>query len=113
MPFQPGNHEQAKRKHPGRHKRAIEEKFIGILRSTITPEDWQTVVMTALAQAKAGRDADRQWLSDWLQGKVPEKHEISGPDGEPMQIEIVDYANWQIQHRQSVDAEANGGDGKG
>jgi hypothetical protein len=110
MPFQKGNHEQAKRKHPGRHKRAFEEKFIGILRSSVSADDWQQVVAKALDQARNGDTKAREWLSNWMQGKVPDRIEHSGPEGEPVAIEIVDYENWALEHRPAMDSEAEGSD---
>ncbi len=69
-------HEPTNNGKGGRPKRAIEDRFIGILRDTVTPDDWKTIILTAIAGAKSGRDADRQWLSDWLQGKPVERKEI-------------------------------------
>ena len=51
-----------------------------LFQQCVRPEDWQTVIWTALARAKAGDKAAREWLSAWIVGKVPDevKHEQSG-----------------------------------
>jgi len=95
MSFAAGNQEWRKRKResPGRPKRSTEDKFVAILRSTVTPEDWSRIVQTAIARASAGDHQARQWLSDWLQGKVPDKIEHTGADGDPVTIIITKYAD--------------------
>ena len=70
----------------GRPKRAVEEKYLDILRATVTPDDWKTITQTAIARAKAGDNVARQWLSDWMLGKPVERHELTGAEGEPIRV---------------------------
>ena len=70
----------------GRPKRAAEEKYLQLLRDTVTPEDWKMITQTAIARAKAGDNVARQWLSDWVLGKPVERHEVTGADGEPIRV---------------------------
>lgn len=69
----------------GRPKRSTEERYLRALRRYVTLEDWEKVVKTALARAKAGDSAARQWLSDYLIGKPTQRMEHTGPDGGPIQ----------------------------
>ena len=91
MSFQAGNQEWKKRKtqSTGRKPRPVEERYLELLRQTVTEQDWVTIVQTASARAKAGDNVARQWLSDWVLGKPVERHELTGADGEPIMV-VVD-----------------------
>lgn len=53
--------------------RTYQESMRAVFEQIITRDDWQKVVMTALALAKAGDKSAREWLSDWVIGKVPDE----------------------------------------
>lgn len=88
--FQKGNNEQAKRKtrSGGRLPRPKEARYLSLLLEIVTEDEWKKVVLTALARARAGDSVARSWLSDWILGKPIERHEHSGPDGEPVAVII-------------------------
>lgn len=88
MSFQDGNHEWKKRKSHGRKPKAVVERYNAILLEECKPEDWRTVCRTAVAGAKAGRARDREFVAERILGKVPEKHELTGADGEPILVRV-------------------------
>jgi len=53
-------------------------------------DDWNTIIDSTVARAKAGDSTARQWLSDYLLGKPVQRQEISGPDGGPVTVNFVD-----------------------
>lgn len=57
---------------PGRPRLSVEERYLGILRRTVTNEDWEKIVLVAIARAKAGDKSAREWLSHYLIGKPTE-----------------------------------------
>lgn len=73
----------------GRPKRSTEERYLAALSRRVKMEDWYKIIDTALARAKAGDAAARQWLSDYLMGKPIQRQEITGADGDAFRIEIV------------------------
>ena len=80
---------------PGRPKKAREEKYLDILLSIITPDEWAKVCSVALSRAKAGDSRAREWLANYIVGKPVEKREISSPEGEGLRI-LVEYVNGPI-----------------
>jgi len=74
---------------PGRPKRSVEEKYLAALYRRVSIKDWNTIIDSAVARAKAGDSTARQWLSDYLLGKPVQRQEISGPDGGPVVV-----VNW-------------------
>lgn len=75
---------------PGRPKKSREERYLEILISTVTEQDWQAIIMRAVADAKRGDATARKWLADYIIGPPVERKEISGADGNALRIEIVD-----------------------
>ena len=80
---------------PGRPRKAREEKYLDILVSICTPDEWATVCKVAVARAKSGDARAREWVGNYLVGKAIDKHEISGPEGEGLRI-LVEYVNGPI-----------------
>ena len=54
---------------PGRPKRTTEERFLGLLVSCVTDEDWKKITGKAAEQARRGDDRARKWLTDYLIGQ--------------------------------------------
>lgn len=77
----------------GRLKRSTEEKYLAILRETITPEDWQDICIRAIQDAKRGDAAARKWCADYLIGPPIERKEITGAGGGPVKLHWDDGEN--------------------
>lgn len=73
----------------GRPKRKIEETYYATMQANVSQEDWAAIVAKAVTQAKEGSNWARQWLSDNLMGKPVQRIEASGPEGAPIQTEII------------------------
>lgn len=73
----------------GRAPRAVERKYLEILKSVCTPDEWRAVCMVALVAAKAGDAVARKWISDYLLGTPVQRTEVTGADGGALQTEIV------------------------
>jgi len=58
----------------------------------VSMDDWKKIIHVAVARAKSGEAASRQWLSDYLLGKPVQKNEISGEGGDALRI-LVEYVN--------------------
>ena len=69
----------------GRPKKAREERYYEIAMSTVTYDDWKAIVKKAAQQAKKGDNMARKWLGDYLVGPPAQRHELSGPDGGPIE----------------------------
>ena len=76
----------------GRGKRNREIAYYRIMETTVTPADWQAIVAKAVSQAKHGDSLARKWLSDYLVGTPPQRHELTGSDGDPLKV-LVEYVN--------------------
>lgn len=76
----------------GRPKKAREERYLEILLTTVTFDDWKKIVERAVDQAKRGDATARKWLADYAIGAPVQKQEVSGADGAPLEI-IVRYAD--------------------
>ena len=72
---------------PGRPPKEREEKYYDILLTTVTFEDWKSIVKKAAEQARKGDAVARKWLSDYLVGTAQQKLEVSGT----LQIVTVDW----------------------
>ena len=59
----------------------MEEKYLAALYRRVSIEDWNKIIDSTVARAKAGDATARQWLSDYLLGKPVQRQEVSGPDG--------------------------------
>jgi len=71
---------------PGRPPKKREERYLDILISKVTFADWEKIVQKAAKQAAAGNAVARKWLSDYLVGQPPQKHELSTKDDKPIFI---------------------------
>ena len=60
----------------GRLPRKKEERYLRALTRCCRMKDWETIVDTAVARAKTGDAVAREWLSKYLMGPPPQKHEI-------------------------------------
>lgn len=67
----------------------MEERYLAALYRRVSTADWNAIIDSAVARAKAGDSTARQWLSDYLLGKPVQRSEISGPDGAPIVV-----VNW-------------------
>jgi len=73
--FKPGNTYGT-----GRPKREIEQNYLEILKSELTPAIWAGIVKRAMADALKGVPSARQWLSDYAIGKPSTIVELRGED---------------------------------
>jgi hypothetical protein len=55
----------------------------------VTLKDWETITLTAVARAKAGEKAARQWLSDYLLGPPVQRLEADIESDNRLLIEIL------------------------
>jgi len=76
----------------GRPKKERETQYRDILISTVTFERWKKIVLKAADQAERGDAVARKWLSDNLIGMPVQKAEVSGADGNALEI-FVRYAD--------------------
>ncbi len=60
----------------GRRKRSTEEQYLKRMAKIVTIGDWDKVVHTAVARAKAGDPVARKWLSDYLIGSPTQRTEL-------------------------------------
>lgn len=81
---------------PGRPPKAREERYYEIAMNTVTFEDWKHIIRKAVTDARRGDATARKWISEYL-APQSKRFEMSGPDGEPIPIEMVevvkDYGN--------------------
>ena len=73
---------------PGRPARSKEEKYLTTLSKRCTIKEWEKIVDTAIARAKAGDPRARQWLSDYLLGRPQQFMDITS-GGERLPSVIV------------------------
>ena len=52
----------------GRSKKEVEQDYMDVTIKTVTTDDWEAIVIKAIAQAKKGDTAARKWLGDNLVG---------------------------------------------
>ena len=52
--------------------------------------DWRAIIVKAVSQAKHGDAVARKWLSDYLMGTPPQRHELTGSDGDPLAVQIIE-----------------------
>lgn len=88
MPFKKGQSGNPN----GRKPKEREIEYSNIIQSTCSPSDWKEICKTAIAQAKRGDERARKWLSDNLVGLPVQKNEITGKDGQPIVVKLVDDA---------------------
>jgi hypothetical protein len=51
---------------PGRPSRDVESRFLNVLSTCTTDEEWTKIVKVAIIQAQQGRAPARDWLSKYL-----------------------------------------------
>lgn len=73
---------------PGRPKKSREERYLDILVSTVTEEDWEEIILRAVVDAKRGDATARKWLADYMIGPPVEKKEITGKDGGTIKVTL-------------------------
>lgn len=74
----------------GRAPRDREERYYEITLSTVSFDAWARIVAKARDQALKGEPVARKWLSDYLVGTPPQRHELTGEDGGPLSITIIE-----------------------
>jgi len=79
----------------GRPKREREQQYLDRMGKIVTLKEWEKVVGTALSRAKAGDAAARKWLSDYLLGSPVQRAEISGADGDAIELRLVYVNDWR------------------
>lgn len=70
----------------GRPAKEREKRFMEITLAACTLDDWKQIVKEAVTLAKDGDHQARKWLSDYLLGPPPQRHELSGPEGAPIDL---------------------------
>ena len=74
---------------PGRPKKYRETRYYEIMMTTCSYADWETIIMKAVTQAKRGDKDARKWLADRLMGTPLQRREVTGADGDSLQVELV------------------------
>lgn len=74
----------------GRAPKEREERYYEILMTSISFDDWRSIIDKARDQAKKGDSVARKWLADYLVGPPVERKELTGADGGPIEVvEII------------------------
>jgi len=73
----------------GRAPKSREERYLEILISTVTEQDWQAIIIRAVTDAKRGDATARKWLADYLIGPPVERKEVTGADGSNIVLTVV------------------------
>jgi hypothetical protein len=74
----------------GRAKNDYSERRIRQMQRLVTAADWEKIVLTAVARAKAGESTARQWISDYLLGKPIQRTEIGNLGDSPFTIALTE-----------------------
>ena len=78
---------------PGRPPKEREIRYYEIMQTACTFKEWRAICQKAVDQAKRGDATARKWLTDYLVGTAPQKHEITGEGGGPLVI-----INWDDEN---------------
>ena len=78
---------------PGRTSKTREVRFLEITLATVTYQDWADIVEKAKDQAKRGNPVARKWLGDYLLGPPVQRTELTGADGNVLEIRYV--SDWR------------------
>jgi len=78
----------------GRKPKDREVRYYEITMSACTYDEWKDIIKTAVKQAKRGDAQARKFLADYLIGPPPQKHEVTGKDGDPIYI-----VNWDDDNK--------------
>ena len=73
---------------PGRPKREREVEYYRVMEMSVTLADWRAIVTKAVEQAKRGDAVARKWIADYLIGTPPQRHELTGADGDPLKVNV-------------------------
>ena len=73
----------------GRSQKSREERYLDILVSTVTEQDWQAIIQRAIGDAKKGDNTARKWLADYLIGPPVERKEVTGAGAGPIVFEVI------------------------
>ena len=73
----------------GRPKKAREERYLKILKSSCTFKEWRKIIEQAVIDASAGDTQARKWLSDNLIGPPAERMIHSGDQDSPVLFQDV------------------------
>ena len=78
----------------GRAPKDREERYYEILKTTVTFDEWASIIKKAVDQAKRGDSVARKWLSDYLIGPPVQRQELTGAEGGDIKhiLEVV-YTN--------------------
>ena len=82
---------------PGRPPKKREQRYLEIAKGTITYKQFRALIEDTYKRAMRGDSQARKILFDYLLGSPTQRHEHSGPDNEPMKIQMIevikDYGN--------------------
>lgn len=73
----------------GRPKRERELRYWEIALTACSFDDWRAIIRKAVDQAKRGDHTARKFLADYLLGPPVQKHEVTGAEGAPLVVQIV------------------------
>jgi hypothetical protein len=60
----------------GRKPKATEERYLELMKSTVSEADWTAIIARAVVDAKRGDTAARKFIADYLIGPPVEKKQI-------------------------------------
>ena len=91
-----GRFSKGNRGGPGRPRRRVEVEYLACLSDTVTFPTWKKIVKRAVADALAGDNAARNWLSKYLLSDAENLLTLAGRELDP---------NWTIETEISNTAE--------
>lgn len=74
----------------GRTKRQVEDTYLQAFRDSVSPDDWGAIIARAVSDAKKGDAVARKFIADYLIGQPVQRSEVTGKDGGPLTMEIVE-----------------------
>jgi hypothetical protein len=57
----------------GRKTRKVEEDYLALFRSSVSPEDWGAIIARAVSDAKRGDGVARKFIADYMIGVPVQK----------------------------------------
>lgn len=72
----------------GRKRKDEEDRLLRLLDKAVGDDDFVTIFRVMAARAKAGDVQAAKELTDRRFGKVTDRHEVSGKDGEPIPLAV-------------------------
>lgn len=73
----------------GRKSKPIEERYLKIFKSSVSPEDWKAIIDRAVLDATRGDAVARKFIADYLIGTPIQRSEITGAEGGPIETKDV------------------------